>query len=61
MNRSAVVKEVVAAALLQLTFKHQRAVKVQLNIPSTNIKILKEKESYILPVYMDMINSLHTI
>lgn len=40
----AVVKDLVAAALLQLTLKHQCAVEVQLYMPRTNVKVLQKNK-----------------
>lgn len=45
VNCGAVVKNLVATALCQLAFKHHGAVKIQFYVTSTNVKILKDKES----------------
>ena len=47
VDAGAVIKDLVATALVQLTFKHQSAVEVKIHMPGTNVQVLKKNSTAI--------------
>lgn len=46
-NAGAVVENLVATALVQLAFEHQRAVEVKIHMPGANVQVLKKNSTAI--------------